>query len=644
MFEYYIPHKYIVNPRNRRLSEHVQMTLNTRHTDLNNNVLVIGGSGAGKSFRFVIPNTLQLSSSFIFTDPKGELREKLAPFLSGNGYKVRSIDLRDAQGMKRSTHYNPFSYVKTQEDIMKLITNLMTNTTKKDAKADSPFWESAEGMGLQALFYYVWLEGVEHPDTHEIMHNLWAVMELLKMAELKEDPATGERLESDLDILMAELESRDPGHIAVIQYNKVMRGAADTVRSIITTMNARLASLQNDTVLEMLWDDEMDFGSFGTEKSALFCVIPDNDKTFNYIIGLLYTQMFQELYLQADNVFHGALPVHVTFMLDEFSNVALPDDFCSLLSTMRSREISSIIIIQNLAQIKALFKDTWESLCGNCDTTIYLGGNEQSSFKYLSEILGEATIEKRSMGESMGSQSNSSSRNYDILGRKLMLESEIRKLPRDKCIVCIRGFDPILDQKIQTNRHPLYRQMLNYAKKGYSFDARLERASKRSIENKVYHTSELLHYLSKDQAEMEQYQQELSIARKTGDEEPAPPVKRVIDLPLFDFLSIDIDALEPEKLSMEFNNSVIENNLKREMSEREEESVQIKNLDMKEAGIYLDLSRSGFSVAQIKIILDIYKGSSYFSEKEIVEKFTPAQSEEDLLAFKELFLTASPRN
>ena len=250
----------------------------------------------------------------------------------------------------------------------------------------------------------------------------------------------------------------------MIQYNKVVRGAGDTVRSIIISANARLGILENPQILRVLDRDEMDIEEIGTgvdgdknKKTALFCVIPDSDKSYNFLVGMLYSQIFQELYYQADFNYNGRLPVHVTFMLDEFANVALPDDFCSLLSTMRSREISCIIIIQNLAQIKALFKDTWETIPGNCDTLIYLGGNEQSTHKYVSESLGKGTIDKRSSGETRG-RNGSSSRNYDVLGRELLTPDETRKLKNDQCIVLIRGYDPIIDRKFDTFKHPLFKE------------------------------------------------------------------------------------------------------------------------------------------------------------------------------------------
>lgn len=439
--------------KNRILSQNVRMSLDTRKTKLNNNVLIIGGSGAGKTFYEVKPNLMQMSDkcSFIVTDPKGEILRSTGEMLKNNGYNVKVINLID---MEQSDCYNPFSYIREETDVIKLITNLIANTTPKGTTSADPFWEKAEGMFLQALFYYVWLEVPKNERNFE------TVLKLMGKAEVKEQGKP-----SQLDAIMSVLEETSPlgaNHPAVKQYKKCMRGAGDTVRSIIISANSRLAFLENRKILRILSKDEMNLADIGIgvngdceTKTALFCVIPDSDKSYNFIIGMLYTQIFQELYYQADFNFGGRLPIHVTFMLDEFANVALPDDFCSLLSTMRSREISSVIIIQNLAQIKALFKDTWETIPGNCDSLIYLGGNEQSTHKYISELLGKGTIDKKSSGETRGRQ-GSSSRNFDVLGRELMTPDEARKLDNKKCLIFIRGFDPIVDNKFIPFKHPAF--------------------------------------------------------------------------------------------------------------------------------------------------------------------------------------------
>ena len=449
---------------NRILSQNVKMSLDFRRLKLNGNILICGGSGAGKTFYEVKPNLMQMphNCSFICTDPKGEILRSCGEMLKNNGYSVKVINLLE---MEKSDCYNPFSYIREETDVVKLITNLISNTTPKGATPSDPFWEKAEGLFLQAIFYYVWLE--EPPARR----NFETVLQLLGEAEVTE-----QNKPSRLDVRMKFLEETSKlgaAHPAVKQYNKCMRGAGDTVRSIIISANSRLAFLENKQVLRLLSRDDLDLAELGIgvngdgeTKTALFCVIPDSDKSYNFIIGMLYTQIFQELYYQADFNCGGRLPIHVTFMLDEFANVALPDDYCSLLSTMRSREISSIIIIQNFAQLKALFKDTWETIPGNCDTFIYLGGNEQSTHKYVSELLGKGTIDKKSSGETKGRQ-GSSSRNYDVLGRELFTPDEVRKLDNKKCIIFIRGFDPIMDSKFIPFGHPAFDQTADGKGKPY---------------------------------------------------------------------------------------------------------------------------------------------------------------------------------
>ncbi len=440
---------------NRILSQNIKMSLDFRRLKLNGNILICGGSGAGKTFYEVKPNLMQMprNCSFICTDPKGEILRSCGEMLMNNGYNLKVINLLE---MEKSDCYNPFSYIREETDVIKLITNLISNTTPKSAAPVDPFWEKAEGLLLQAIFYYVWLE--EPPARR----NFETVLQLLGEAEVKE-----QNKPSKLDVRMKFLEGTSKlgsMHPAVKQYNKCMRGAGDTVRSIIISANSRLAFLENKQILRILSRDDLNLAEIGVgvngdgeTKTVLFCVIPDSDKSYNFIIGMLYTQIFQELYYQADFNFDGRLPIHVTFLLDEFANVALPDDYCSLLSTMRSREISSIIIIQNFAQLKALFKDTWETIPGNCDTFIYLGGNEQSTHKYVSELLGKGTIDKKSSGETKGRQ-GSSSHNYDVLGRELFTPDEVRKLDNKKCLIFIRGFDPIMDNKYIPFRHPAFVQ------------------------------------------------------------------------------------------------------------------------------------------------------------------------------------------
>lgn len=444
---------------NKIFSQNIKMSIDAKVTELNNNVLIIGGAGAGKSFREVKPNLLQANSTYIVTDPKGELLRSCGQYFTDIGYQVKVINLVE---MSQSDCYNPFKYIRKEADVSKLITNLIANTTPKGASKGDPFWEKSESMYLQSLFYYVWMEMPEKE------RNFNSLLELLAKAEVKEDEE-GMPEESELDEIMNALaEEKGENHPAVQNYRKVTRGAADTVRSIIISANSRMAPFANPQLKRILSKDDMDIPFLGAgvngdgkTKTALFCVIPDVDKTYNFVVGMLYTQIFQELYYQADFNYEGALPIQVAFWLDEFANVALPDDFCSLLSTMRSRGISSNIIIQNLAQIKSLFEKTWETIPGNCDTLIYLGGNEQSTHKYISEELGKVTITKKSQGVSKG-KNGSSSQNFDVIGRELMTPDEVRKMSRSKCIIFVSGRDPILDNKCNTLKHPKW----NFIAKG----------------------------------------------------------------------------------------------------------------------------------------------------------------------------------
>ncbi|MFR2365557.1 MAG: VirD4-like conjugal transfer protein, CD1115 family [Eubacterium sp.] len=464
--------------KNRILSNNVRMSIDTSVTGLNNNMLVIGGSGAGKTFFIVKPNIMQmmLNNSFIATDPKGEIARATANMLKKNGYNVKVLNLID---MAKSDGYNPFRYIREENDVVKLVTNIISNTTPKETAPSDPFWEKSESMFLQALFYYVWLE---MPPNRK---NFQSVLELLSEAEV-DAKGNDSKLTKKMKQL-AKTSKLKQNHPAYKQYMKVIRGAGDTVRSIIISANSRLALLENPQILIILSKDDLHLEELGIgvngdkhTRTALFCIIPDSDKSYNFIVGMLYTQLFQELYFQADFKNDGKLPIQVTLMMDEFANVALPDDFCSLLSTMRSRRISSIIIIQNLAQIKALFKDTWETITGNCDTLVYLGGNEKSTHQYISEMLGKSTIDKRSTGETRGVH-GSASRNYDVLGRELMTPDEVRNMSNRKCLIFIKGFNPIFDDKYVPFRHKNFSQTEDGGGKAYIHDPSLNQESLRPV-------------------------------------------------------------------------------------------------------------------------------------------------------------------
>lgn len=464
--------------KNRILSNNVRMSTDTSVTGLNNNMLVIGGSGAGKTFFIVKPNIMQmmLNNSFIATDPKGEIARATANMLKKNGYNVKVLNLID---MAKSDGYNPFRYIREENDVVKLVTNIISNTTPKETASTDPFWEKSESMFLQALFYYVWLE---MPPNRK---NFQSVLDLLSEAEV-DAKGNDSKLTKKMKQL-AKTSKLKQNHPAYKQYMKVIRGAGDTVRSIIISANSRLALLENPQILRILSKDDLHLEELGIgvngdkhTRTALFCIIPDSDKSYNFIVGMLYTQLFQELYFQADFRNGGKLPIQVTLMMDEFANVALPDDFCSLLSTMRSRRISAIIIIQNLAQIKALFKDTWETITGNCDTLVYLGGNEKSTHQYISEMLGKSTIDKRSTGETRGVH-GSASRNYDVLGRELMTPDEVRNMSNKKCLIFIKGFNPIFDDKYIPFRHKNFSQTEDGGGKAYIHDPSLNQGSLRPV-------------------------------------------------------------------------------------------------------------------------------------------------------------------
>ena len=429
-------------------SENVRVSMDTSVTKRNNNTVVIGGSGAGKTFFYVLINALQALTSMVFTDPKAELAKKLTNHLKMNGYRVLIFNLIE---MEKSCHYNPFDYIHSDSDVVKMVTSILTNTMPKGSAPSDPFWEHALGLMLQSLIHYV---KAEYPKMGK-KANFRGLMDLLLLAKVSEKD--GEQ--SELDKLMFALPESHPARVA---YEKFKSGAKDTMRSIIISAHARLAYLQNEELLRILDDDDIDIRSIGEgvyknpeRKTALFCVIPDNDKSYNFLIGILYTQMFQELYRLADFDYNGSLPVPVAFWLDEFANVALPEGFTEILSTMRSRNISCNIILQNKAQLQALFKDSWQTIIGNCDTRLYLGCNEPDTHKYISEMLGRYTVEKKSTGETLGNH-GSSSRNYDVLGRELMTPDEVGRLDNSKCIIFISGYPPVLDDKCHTWEKPVY--------------------------------------------------------------------------------------------------------------------------------------------------------------------------------------------
>ena len=426
---------------NKILTQNVAVGLDGRKHRRNLNTLVCGGSGSGKTRFFAKPNLCQANSSYVVLDPKGELLVSTGKLLEAKGYSIRVLDLIN---MDRSHCYNPFVYLRDDNDIQRLVTNLFKNTTPKGSQSQDPFWDQAATMLLLALVFYL------HYEAPPEEQNFPMVMEMIRAGDVREDDDT---YKSALDILFERLEMRNPEHIALKYYRNYHSGSGKTLKSIQITLISRLEKFNLDSLASITQNDELELWSLGEQKTAIFAVIPDNDSSFNFLVGMLYTQLFQQLYHQADFVHGGRLPVPVHFLMDEFANVALPDEFDKLLSTMRSREISVSIIIQNLAQLKALFEKQWESIVGNCDEFLYLGGNEQSTHEYVSKLLGKETIDTNTYGQSKG-RNGSYSTNYQLAGRELMTPDEVRMLDNRYALLFIRGERPLEDFKYDILKHP----------------------------------------------------------------------------------------------------------------------------------------------------------------------------------------------
>ena len=423
------------------LTEKARLGLNGYEHKKNTNILVVGGSGSGKSRSFALPSILSANSSYIVTDPKGEILRAAAPLLKKKGYEIRVFDLINT---KQSDKYNPFAYLRSDTDVLKLITNIIRNTTPKSSMSNDPFWEKAEIALDSALILYLMHEARTEDQ------NFATVMYMIENAAAREDD---EDYQSPLDMLFDALEEREPNHIALKQYKVFKQSAGKTAKSILVSAAVRLAAFNLPEISRITEYDELQLGELGERKQAVFCVIPDNDSSLNYLVGMLYTQAFQELYYRADRIHKGRLPVPVRIIADEFANVALPDDFQKVLSTMRSRNISESIIIQNMAQLKELFKESWESVVGCCDTILYLGGNEQSTHEFVSKMLGKETLDTRTRGITRGLH-GSSNVNYQNTGRELMTLDEVRKLDRAYALLFISGELPVLDRKFDLMKHP----------------------------------------------------------------------------------------------------------------------------------------------------------------------------------------------
>jgi type IV secretion system protein VirD4 len=426
---------------NKILTQNVRIGFNMRKHKRNLNVLVCGGSGSFKTRGYAKPNAMQANSSMVILDPKGEIARDTGNLLIKKGVDVKVLDLIN---MHKSFCYNPFVYLKSDNDVQRLVTNLFKATTPKGSQTQDPFWDTAASMLLLALIFYLKYEA---PADEQ---NFPMVMEMLRAAEVREDL---DEYQSPLDELFERLEMRNPEHIALKYYKDYHSGSAKTLKSIQITLAARLEKFNLDSLSALTATDELDLASLGEKKTALFVIIPDNDSSFNFLVSILYTQLFQQLFHSADYKHGGSLPVHVHFIMDEFANVSLPDDFDKILSVMRSRGVSVSIILQNLAQLKALFEKQWESIVGNCDEFLYLGGNEQSTHKYVSELMGKETLDTNTYGKSTGRNGNYST-NYQQAGRELMTPDEVRKLDNRYAILFIRGECPVLDEKFDIMSHP----------------------------------------------------------------------------------------------------------------------------------------------------------------------------------------------
>ena len=426
---------------NKILTKNFCIGFDGRKHRRNLNTLVVGGSGAGKTRFYAKPNIMQANCSYVILDPKGELLSSTGYLLKEKGYEVKVLDLIN---MDKSDCYNPFVYIKSDNDVQRLVTNLFKSTTPKGSQSNDPFWDTAASMLLLALMFYLWYEAPEEEQ------NFSMILEMLRAGDVKEDD---DFYVSPLDALFDKLEKDKPNHIALKYYKNYRSGSAKTLKSIQITLASRLEKFNLESLANLTLKDELELDKIGTRKTALFALIPDNDTSFNFLVSILYTQLFQQLFYIADHIYNGRLPIHVELIMDEFANVSLPNDFDKILSVCRSREVSVSIILQNLAQIKSLFEKQWESLVGNCDTFLYLGGNEQSTHKYVSDLLGKSTIDTNSFGKSHGRNGNYST-NYQINGRELLTSDEVRMLDNDYAILFVRGERPIKDLKYDILKHP----------------------------------------------------------------------------------------------------------------------------------------------------------------------------------------------
>lgn len=437
-----------------------RLTMNSRPKNpkfaRNKNVLVIGGSGSGKTRFFVKPNLMQMTTSYCVTDPKGTILVECGKMLQKGGYKIRSLNTIN---FKKSMHYNPFAYIRSEKDILKLVNVIIANTKGDGEKSGEDFWVKAERLLYCALIGYIYYEAPEEEK------NFITLLDLINASEAREDD---ENYKSPVDMLFDRLAEREPEHFAVKQYVKFKQAAGKTLKSILISCGARLAPFDIKELRDLMEYDELELDTLGDEKTALFVIISDTDDTFNFVVAIMYSQLFNLLCDKADNEYGGRLPVHVRCLLDEFSNIGQIPKFEKLIATIRSREISACIILQAQSQLKAIYKDNADTIIGNCDTTLFLGGKEKSTLKELSETLGKETIDMYNTSETRSNQ-NSYGTNYQKLGKELMSQDELSVMDGSKCILQLRGVRPFLSDKYDITKHPRYKMLSDYDKKN-AFD------------------------------------------------------------------------------------------------------------------------------------------------------------------------------
>ena len=443
------------NGKNVILTKRVSIGLDGYKHRRNLNILVVGGSGSGKTRFFCKPGIMSVNCSYLIVDPKGEMLRSTGYLLKDEGYDIKVFDLIHP---RQSDGYNPFTYIRDDPDVLKLMDNLVKNTTPPKGASNDPFWEKAEIALDSALMLYLLYEAPVEEQNFEML------MFMLECARVMEED---EQYQSPLDLLFQTLEERDPSHIAVREYKVYKQAAGKTAKSILVTASVRLAAFIFPQYAAMMQTDEMDFASMGERKRAIFCVIPVNDGSMNYLVSMLLTQCFQQLYLRADERYNGRLPVPVRVIQDEWANVAQPDSYPKVLATCRSYNIGINIIVQNIQSIKALYKDEWEGIIGNCDTLLFLGGgNEPTSLEFVSKLLGKETVHTRTRGQTKG-RSGSSSVNFQQTGRDLMTPDEIRMLPTNDALLFIRGEKPVRDKKYDIKKHPNVRRTADGEAKAY---------------------------------------------------------------------------------------------------------------------------------------------------------------------------------